>query len=127
MDDQEYTENGRERAEKYLVMTTDERVNRMSILALDNLRDLLNEGISNDKAKYALPESYKTELTWTINARSLQNFISLRTDKAALEEIREMARNVFEALPVEHKYLFEHCVYTEPEKIEPYISEFEVH
>jgi thymidylate synthase (FAD) len=104
---QEYLDNGRERAEKYLVMTEDERVNKMSILALDNLRDLLSENISNDIVKYALPESYKTELSWTVNARSLQNFLSLRTSKSALWEIRNLALEIFNQLPEDHKYLFE--------------------
>lgn len=106
MDHQEYNEDGRTRAEKYLVMTSDERVNRMSILALDNLRDLIVAGISNDIAKYAMPENYKTSLAWTINARSLQNFLSLRTDKAALWEIRDLANTLYTALPESHKYLF---------------------
>jgi len=106
MNNQEYLDNGRKRAEKYLVMTKDERVNRMSILALDNLRDLLNENISNDLAKYALPEAYKTKLAWSINARSLQNFLSLRTDKKALWEIQELANKIYEILPEEYKYLF---------------------
>ena len=95
-----------ERASKYLVMTSEERVNEMSIKALENLRLILLEGISNDKAKYCLPECYKTELTWTINARSLQNFLSLRSDKSALWEIRELAHKLFDALPEDHKYLF---------------------
>ena len=95
-----------ERASKYLVMTSESRVNEMSIKALENLRLILVEGISNDKAKYCLPECYKTELTWTINARSLQNFLSLRSDKSALWEIRELAHKLFEALPEDHKYLF---------------------
>lgn len=106
METQEYNNNGRERAEKYLVMTSDERVNRMSILALDNLRDLIALGISNDIAKYALPESYKTSLAWTINARSLQNFLSLRTDKSALKEIRELALGIYSELPEDHNFLF---------------------
>ena len=103
---QEYTETGRERAEKYLVMTSDERVNRMSILALDTLRDLIKEGISNDLAKYAMPENYKTSLAWTVNMRSLQNFLSLRSDKSALWEIQELAHALYNALPSEHRYLF---------------------
>ena len=87
-------------------MTSDERVNRMSILALDNLRDLLLEGISNDIAKFALPEAYKTSLAWTINARSLQNFLQLRSSKQALWEIRNLANAIYQALPEAHKYLF---------------------
>lgn len=94
------------RASKYLVLTGDELVDNYSIDALDNLRHVLSVGISNDKAKYCLPESYKTSLAWTINARSLQNFLSLRTSKAALWEIRNLAHAVYEQLPEEHKYLF---------------------
>jgi len=96
-----------QRAKKYLVFCGVDIVDEMSCHALENLRTVLVAGISNDRAKYCLPESYKTELTWTINARSLQNFISLRSDKAALWEIRDLANAVFEALPSDHKYLFE--------------------
>lgn len=106
------------RASKYLVMTESDLVNEMSIKALENLRQVLQTKIGNDVAKYCLPESYKTSLTWTINARSLQNFISLRTSKSALWEIRDLANKVFEALPQDHKYLFENCVHNleEPEE-----------
>jgi len=95
-----------ERASKYLVLTGVEMVDEMSVKALENLRLVLVEGISNDKAKYCLPESYKTELTWTINARSLQNFLTLRSDKSALWEIQNLAHALYDALPEEHNYLF---------------------
>ncbi len=95
-----------ERAAKYIVLTKVDSVDRASINALENLRLILIDGIANDKAKYCLPESYKTELTWSINARSLQNFLSLRTSKSALWEIRDLANMVFDNLPSEHKYLF---------------------
>ncbi len=92
---------------KFLVFTGNEIVDNASKQALDNLRNILKSGVGNDVAKYCLPESYKTELTWSINARSLQNFISLRSSKAALWEIRNLSNAIFEALPNEHKYLFE--------------------
>ena len=95
-----------ERASKYIVLTGHEMVDTMSIKALENLRLVLKEGVSNDKAKYCLPESYKTELTWTINARSLQNFITLRSDKGALWEIQNLAHALYNALPEDHQYLF---------------------
>lgn len=98
------------RAEKFLVFTQNEAVDRASVQALENLRFLLQENISNDFAKFAMPESYKTELTWSINARSLQNFLSLRSSKSALWEIRNLAFALFEALPNEHKFLFEECL-----------------
>ena len=95
------------RASKYLVMTKNKLVDEMSIKALENLRIVLQTNTSNDIAKYCLPESYKTSLTWTINARSLQNFISLRSSKSALWEIRYLAKALFKSLPTDHKYLFE--------------------
>lgn len=109
-DEAPFSLDDKTRAEKYLVMTGVDIVDEMSIRALENLRFVLVEGISNDRAKYCLPESYKTELTWTINARSLQNFISLRSDKAALWEIRDLANMVFDTLPEEHRYLFENSL-----------------
>lgn len=109
-DEEPFSVDHKERASKYLVMTDVAIVDEMSIRALENLRLVLVEGISNDRAKYCLPESYKTELTWTINARSLQNFIALRSDKAALWEIRDLARAVYAALPEEHRYLFENSL-----------------
>lgn len=95
------------RAGKYLVYTGHAGVDLASVETLENLRKLLVSGTSNDIAKYCLPESYKTELTWTINMRSLQNFLSLRSDKSALWEIKNLANAIYEALPEDHKYLYD--------------------
>ncbi len=96
--------------EKFLVFTGIKSVDNASCQALDNLQQILKDGVSNDRAKFCLPESYKTELTWTINARSLQNFIALRSTKAALWEIRDLANALYETLPEDHRYLFENCI-----------------
>lgn len=93
------------RASKYLVLTGIDEVDNASIQALDNLRKCLQSNI-NDVAKYALPESYKTNLVWTINARSLRNFLELRMSSRALKEIQELARNILLALPKEYELLF---------------------
>ncbi len=98
------------RAQEFLVLTHNEAVDKASVKALENLRLLLQENISNDLVKFAMPESYKTELTWSINARSLQNFLSLRSSKSALWEIRNLAFALFESLPEEHKFIFEECM-----------------
>ncbi|MGX3010802.1 FAD-dependent thymidylate synthase [Helicobacter sp. 23-1044] len=99
-----------DRASKYIVMTNDELVDIASIQALENLRLLVNQRVTNDLAKYAMPECYKTELTWTINARSLQNFLALRNSNQALWEIRQLANEVLKAIPATHKFIFEKCV-----------------
>ncbi len=101
-----FREDDYSRAEKFITLTGNSIVDSASIKALNNLQAILKSGISNDIAKYALPESYKTELTWTINARSLQNFLQLRTSKSALWEIRDLANMVYNSLPTEHQYLF---------------------
>ena len=106
-------EENKERAKKFLVFTSNDLVNEASMQALDNLRLLLDKTISNDLAKFAMPESYKTELTWSINARSLQNFLSLRSSKSALWEIKDLALNIYNALPQEHKFIFEDCIASE--------------
>lgn len=105
-----FRENDFENAGRYLVFCGNEAVDNASIKALENLREILQTSISLDLAKYCLPESYKTELTFSINARSLQNFLSLRSSKSALWEIRALARALFDALPEEHQFIFEHCM-----------------
>jgi thymidylate synthase (FAD) len=105
-----YNDKHMKAASKYLVFTNVLGVDFASVVALENLRLMLIDGVANDKAKYCLPESYKTELTWTINARSLQNFISLRSGKSALWEIQDLAKLLYNSLPKDHQYLFDDCV-----------------
>ena len=98
------------RAEKYIHLTGDDDVDYASICALENLRELVVAGKSNDIAKYALPECWRVRLTATINLRSLQNFLSLRTDRKALPEIQHLARLIYESLPTDVQSLVSHCV-----------------
>jgi len=100
---------------RFYVQTTDEIANEINNFTLAHLRSQLSQGLSNDIAKYMLPEAYKTSLVWTINARSLQNFLALRTNKAALWEIRELAYELYKHLPDEHQYLFTEFLYEEIE------------
>ena len=90
----------------YIIKTMNEDINRNNMSSLFALQNVLQNGTSNDIAKYMLPEAYKTSLVMTINARSLQNFLELRTDKSALWEIRDLANAMYQELPDEHKYLF---------------------
>lgn len=107
----EFKPNDFDNASRYIVLTSNEFVDNASINALENLRQILNQNTSLDIAKYCLPESYKTELSWSINARSLQNFITLRSSKSALWEIRNLANAIYNTLPNEHKFIFAECVY----------------
>ena len=99
-----------ERVNKYLVETGNADVDVLSVVSLEILRTALIDGNSNDYSKYCLPEAYKTSLVMTINARSLQNFLELRTNKSALWEIQNLAKALYDALPEEHKYLFKNSL-----------------
>ena len=92
------------------VVSINHEIDRANCRQLSTIHSMLKDGLSNDIAKYMLPEAYKTSLVMTINARSLQNFLSLRTSKAALWEIRKLAKNMFDVLPEKHKFLFEEYV-----------------
>jgi thymidylate synthase (FAD) len=109
-----YSHSAIERASHYLVWSGDPDVDSASLEALEKLRWLVAKGIPNDKTKYAMPEAYKVSETLTINARSLQNFFILRDSNAALWEIQEVAYAMYQALPDDHKYLFEHCLRAHP-------------
>jgi len=109
--DEPPTNESDELLEKYCVLTGNAAVDEAIGSALYNLQTLIRSGVPNDVAKFALPDAYKTELTWTINARSLQNFLRLRTAKSAMWEIRRLAYAIYDALPEDHQYLYTHCIH----------------
>jgi thymidylate synthase (FAD) len=102
----EITNEQRKRAKKYINFTGIQQIDDRSILELELLRQSIQEGFSNDEAKYNLGENYQVDLFWSINARSLQNFLTLRMSKRAHFEIRELANKVYKAIPEEYKFLF---------------------
>ncbi len=59
--------------------------------AFETYKSLLKSGIKREVARMVLPMSLYTQWYWTVNARSLMNFLNLRTDKHAQYEIREYA------------------------------------
>lgn len=62
--------------------------------AMWSYRAAIDEGMKPEDARYLLPEATKTSLVMTINARSLQNFLTLRLDSHAQWEIRSLAAEV---------------------------------
>lgn len=68
---------------------------------------MIEAGIAKEIARCVLPVSQYTEFIWTVNARSLINFISLRNDSNAQYEINEYAKiieNIFaDIMPITHE------------------------
>jgi len=52
---------------------------------------LVEAGVARELARLAMPMGAYTEFYWTVNARSLMNFISLRAAETAQREIRRYA------------------------------------
>ncbi|MEI7482196.1 MAG: FAD-dependent thymidylate synthase [Elusimicrobiota bacterium] len=57
-------------------------------------RSLLENGVAREMARMALPVAQYTQFHWTVNARSLMNFLSLRMDAHAQMEIQEYANAI---------------------------------
>ena len=59
--------------------------------AYDAYERLVESGVARELARAVLPVGAYTEFYWTVNARSLMNFISLRAAETAQREIRRYA------------------------------------
>ena len=71
------------------------------------IEDMIGLGKKNDVVSLMLPQAYQYRWDVKINARSLQNFFELRLDRNAHYQIREVAIEMYKALPEDHKFLFE--------------------
>jgi thymidylate synthase (FAD) len=80
--------------------------------AYDTYRGLIDQGVAREVARMALPVGIYTQFHWTLNARSLMNFLSLRNAETAQREIRRFAEAVelhFAAhMPVTHAAFVEY-------------------
>ena len=56
--------------------------------------NLLEAGVAREMARMILPVAQYTQFHWTVNARSLMNFLSLRMDSHAQAEIQEYANAI---------------------------------
>ncbi len=80
---------------------------------MKTVAEAIEEGHSNDDIAMLLPQAYNYSFVFKANARAVQHLLELRTNKAAHWDIQEFAHSIFNALPEDHKYLFEHCIHTE--------------
>jgi len=58
-------------------------------------KEMIDRGVPIEDARAILPNCTKTKLVMTINARSLDNFFTLRLCKKAQSEIRELAQTMY--------------------------------
>lgn len=61
------------------------------LAAFQTYEEALEAGVAKELARLFLPVNIYSEMYWTVNARSLMNFLSLRNHSAAMFEIRQYA------------------------------------
>lgn len=97
---------------EFLVPSGNADIDKLNIERLKIMQTYKSEGVPNDTLKYLLPEAYKTHLHFSINARSLRNFLELRLSKSAHAEIRKLAAAIADKIPESHKILYEDILET---------------
>jgi thymidylate synthase (FAD) len=96
-----------ETVEPELAESTRETLESVYRTAYAAYEQLVEAGIAREIARCLLPVGAYTEFFWTVNARALMNFVSLRAADTAQREIRRYAEAVesflAEKMPVTHE------------------------
>ena len=89
-----------------LAETTREELQAVYDAAYATYTRLVEQGVARELARSVLPVGAYTEFYWTVNARALMNFVSLRAAETAQREIRRYAeaceRFLEERMPITH-------------------------
>ena len=96
-----------EPVEPELAEQTREELKAVYDAAYETYIRLVEQGVARELARLVMPMGAYTEFYWTVNARSLMNFISLRGAETAQREIRRYAdaceRFFAEKMPVTYR------------------------
>jgi thymidylate synthase (FAD) len=89
-----------------LAQTTREELQAVYEHAYETYERLVEQGVARELARAVIPVGAYTEFYWTVNARALMNFVSLRAAETAQREIRSYAEAVerlfAEKMPITH-------------------------
>jgi len=90
-----------------LAETTREELRAVYETAYATYERLVEQGVARELARAVLPVGAYTEFYWTVNARALMNFVSLRAADTAQREIRRYAdaveRFLAEKMPITYE------------------------
>jgi thymidylate synthase (FAD) len=100
-----------EPVEHELAATTREQLQAVYDAAYTVYNRLVEQGVARELARLVMPMGAYTEFYWTVNARSLMNFVSLRAAETAQREIRRYAeaceRFLAGRMPITHSAFVE--------------------
>lgn len=97
-----------ESVDKQLADDTIERFERIYKQLFTEYQEMIDQGVAKELARAILPFGIFTQFYWTLNARSLMNFLSLRNEANAQYEIRVYAQAI-EQLWAEHMPITHEC------------------
>ena len=83
-----------EPVDEQLAETTREELRAVYEQAYETYTRLVEQGVARELARSVLPVGAYTQFYWTVNARALMNFVSLRNSEFAQLEIRRYAEAV---------------------------------
>ena len=97
----------------FLVETAQNELKEVSSNSWYSYREMLADGISNEVARMVLPLNIYSQMYWTVNARSLMNFLSLRVQsddslvrsypQCEIDVAAQQVENFFkEKMPITH-------------------------
>ena len=96
-----------EPVEPELAERTREELQAVYEVAYATYTRLVDEGVARELARSVLPVGAYTEFYWTVNARALMNFVSLRAAETAQREIRRYAEACEQFLAVKMPITYE--------------------
>lgn len=83
-----------------------EKFNETVALMDKAYKELRASGVSRESARYLLPLALHATYIWTINARSLMNFLGLRLCVRAAPEFRELAAKIYALASEKYPVIF---------------------
>jgi thymidylate synthase ThyX len=100
-----------EPVDEALALETRDTLQRIYKELYEEYNALIDKGVAKELARSVLPFGIYTQFYWTINARALMNFLSLRNSEFAQYEIRVYAEAVerffAEKMPITHQCFIE--------------------
>ena len=106
-----------ETVEPELAEATREELRAVYDAAYATYERLVERGVARELARLVMPVGAYTEFYWTVNARSLMNFVSLRAAETAQREIRRYAEACETFL--EQKMPVTHAAFVENNRVAP--------
>jgi thymidylate synthase (FAD) len=85
--------------------------------AYETYTRLVEAGVARELARAVMPVGAYTEFFWTVNARALMNFVSLRAAETAQREIRRYADAVEQFFAL--KMPITHAAFVAAERVAP--------